>query len=101
MDRDFLLRGPHENQPGEMGGQNQATGIWAGFGPCCHLPGQPVLGLLTHSQIGCGSKLNSRGCAGFGPCFPLTRVPFWNGQTAGFGPCFPLTRASHSGIPVF
>ena len=26
---------------------------------------------------GCGSKLNRRGYAGFGPCFHLTRVPLW------------------------
>ena len=24
-----------------------------------------------------GSKLNHQKSAGFGPCFPLTRVPFW------------------------
>ena len=34
---------------------------------------------VTTSQYGCGSKLNRRGYAGFGPCFHAPRFDFGTG----------------------
>ena len=38
---------------------------------------EAFLQVLETVRGGCGSKLNRRGYADSGPCFPLTRVPFW------------------------